>query len=339
MKAVIIAGGFGTRLQPLTFRRPKHLLPLANRPFLEYQVALLRKYGITEIVFATNYMAEQIEGHFGDGSSFGVSLRYALEDVPLGTAGAIRNASGKSLDSAIIVLNGDILTDFSLFEIVNFHKAREAQVTIALKPVDRPHGFGVIVTGEDGRVLTWYEPTEDQKKTAAQNPGPATGETDLINAGIYVLEPDVVLSIPEGRTVSIEREIFPQLLASGSPVFGIETPGYWIDIGRPEQYLAANAAVLSSQVRTDVTFDRIDSSAHVAADAEIDRETSIGPGCSIGPGSRLSRCIILCNVSVGSNSNLVGLIADDDTVVEDDTRSSATSVIASGSRITRGSRL
>src|SRR6266851_792599 len=149
MKAVIIAGGFGTRLRPLTNNRPKHLLPLANKPFLEYQVALLRQHGITEIVFATNYMAEQIEAHFGDGSSFGVSLSYALEKEPLGTAGAIRNAAGDGATDSILVLNGDILTDFDLTKIIAFHKERGARATIALRSVERPHAFGALITEVD----------------------------------------------------------------------------------------------------------------------------------------------------------------------------------------------
>src|SRR5262245_14463977 len=139
MKGIIIAGGFGTRLRPLTYDRPKHLLPVANRPFLEYQVALLRRHGITEIVFATNYLADRIEAHFGDGSRFGVAMRYALETEPLGTAGAIRNAAALCGGDTVLVLNGDILTDFDLQAVLAFHAERRACATIALRAVERPH--------------------------------------------------------------------------------------------------------------------------------------------------------------------------------------------------------
>jgi mannose-1-phosphate guanylyltransferase len=339
LKAVIIAGGLGTRLRPLTNRRPKHLLPLANRPFLEYQIALLHKHGITEITFATNYMADKIESHFEDGAAFGVSLNYAIESEPLGTGGAIRNAVPKLRDKTIIVLNGDILTDFDLSEIISLHRDRRAHATIALRAVPKPHPFGVLETATGGRILSWNEPTEAQKKAVQECAVPETDETDLINAGIYILEADVVRAIPSGRAVSAERETFPKLLKSGARVFGVESPGYWIDVGRPEQYRLANQAVLSSAVQTEVIFERISPTALVASDADIDDLTSIGPGSKIGAGTRLSRSIILGNVTVGANCSHAGLIADEGTVLESDTTSQGGAVIAAGSVIARGTRL
>lgn len=227
MKGIIIAGGFGTRLRPLTYNRPKHLLPVANRPFLEYQVAILKRHGIRDIIFATNYHADQIEAHFGDGSRFGVRMRYALEGEPLGTAGAIRNAASLADGDSVLVFNGDILTDFDLTEIIEFHRAREAEATIALRAVERPHPFGIVLADPDGRVRAWHEPSQEEKKRASENPGPPTGEMDFINAGIYVIEPHVVAGIPAGRSVSIERETYPALLEAGAHIYGCGPLGFW----------------------------------------------------------------------------------------------------------------
>lgn len=341
MKGIIIAGGFGTRLRPLTYSRPKHLLPVANRPFLEYQVALLRVHGVTEIVFATNYFAEKIEAHFGDGSAFGVRMRYALENEPLGTAGAIRNAAAELEPDTVIVLNGDILTDFDVRRIVAFHRDREAQATIALRPVERPHAFGVLDTEPDGRVRAWREPSEEEKKRVAaiaSRSGPKTGEIDYINAGIYVLEPEVIAAIPAGRAVSIERETYPKLLAEGTPVYGIAPQGYWMDMGHPEQYLQANAAVLRKTVSTDVPFS---SGTDHASDegAEIDDATSLGRNVSVGRGSRVSESIMMDGVRVGANTVLDGVVAEEDVVIEDDVTARRGVVLARGSVVRRGARL
>jgi mannose-1-phosphate guanylyltransferase len=173
MRGVIIAGGFGTRLRPLTLRRPKPLIPVANRPFLEYQVAQLRAAGVEEIVFATNYLADRIEAHFGDGSRFGVRMRYAMEQEPLGTAGAIRNAVEGLPPMRCIVFNGDILTDFDLGAIVRSHLERKAQATLTLYRVQRPHPYGIIQVAEDGRVQAFIEPSEEQKR-AAEMPASAS---------------------------------------------------------------------------------------------------------------------------------------------------------------------
>jgi len=339
VKGIIIAGGLGTRLQPLTYTRPKHLLPVANRPFLEYQVALLRRHGVREIIFATNYLAEKIEAHFGDGSRFGVTMRYALETEPLGTAGAIRNAAALCPGDALLVLNGDILTDFDLGQILAFHQTRRAQATIAVRAIERPHAFGVLDTEPDGRVRAWREPTEEEKKRVATAPGPPTGETDYINAGVYILESEVVERIPTGRPVSIERETYPQLIAEGARVFGIAPEGYWIDIGRPEQYLAANAAVLTGAVQTDVPFRQIGESAEIAPGVLLDATTSVGQGARIGAGSRLKGCIILDGVVIGTNAALTDLIAEEGAEVGDDVTACGGAVLAAGTVIGRGTRL
>jgi NDP-sugar pyrophosphorylase family protein len=339
MKGIIIAGGFGTRLRPLTYDRPKHLLPVANRPFLEYQVALLKRHGVSDIIFATNYQAHQIEAHFGDGSRFGVTMRYALEKEPLGTAGAIRNAAALAPDETVLVFNGDILTDFDLSEIVQFHCMRGARATIALRTVERPHPFGALQTEPDGRVLSWHEPSDEEKRRVAENPAGPSGEHDFINAGVYILEPEVIARIPTDRPVSIERETYPQLIGQGCPVYGFAPLGFWLDIGRPDQYLAANAAVLSRMVRTEVPYRPIGEGVQIAPDAEVDAATCIGDGAVIESGCRLKGCVLLRNVRVGRNAALTGLIADEDTQIGDDVTSRPGPVLARGSMVARGTRL
>src|SRR5579871_1817427 len=172
MRGIIIAGGRGTRLLPLTYARPKHLLPVANRPFLEYQVSLLRDSGVTDIVFATSYFADQIEAHFGDGRAFGVTMHYAVESEPLGTGGDIRNAAALVPADTLLVLNGDVLSDFDLSALVAFHHQRGARATVALRPIERPHACGVVDTDADGRVTAWREPSEEEKRRVATDPGP-----------------------------------------------------------------------------------------------------------------------------------------------------------------------
>lgn len=338
MKGIIIAGGLGTRLRPLTYRRPKHLLPVANRPFLEYQVALMKRHGIEEIIFATNYRAGQIEAQFGDGSALGVDLRYAIEDQPLGTAGAIRNAAALCHGESVLVFNGDILTDFDLGEILAFHRANDSRATIAMRAIERPHGFGVMETDSEGRVHAWIEPSEEQKRRVAENPEPTTGESDYINAGIYVLEPEALERIPTGTPVSIERETYPKLIAEGAPIYGIAPAGYWLDIGRSDQYLAANSAVLTRAVKTDVPFAQFGKDSRIDPGASVGESTAVGQGATVGSGSRLAGCIILDGVRVGANCALSGLIADEGCAIGDDVVAQS-AVLAAGSLIERGSRL
>ena len=241
--------GLGTRLRPITYRRPKPLMSLANRPFLEYQVALLKKHGITEIVFATNYMAEKIEAHFGDGSRFGVRMRYALEETPLGTGGAIRNAADLFPGEAVAVFNGDILTDFDLSAVVAFHKDRRAISTITLAEVPGPSPFGLLILNEEGRVVEWREPSEETKKALAADhdmlPSARIHQRRVLRPGAGVHRPNTA-----GRPSSVERDIYPKLLAERAAVFGFAPGGFWMDVGRAEQLMTATQAVLWGAVHT-----------------------------------------------------------------------------------------
>lgn len=345
MKGIIIAGGLGTRLRPLTYRRPKPLVPVANRPFLEYQVALLRKHGIEDIVFATNYMADRIESHFGDGSRFGVRMRYALEETPLGTGGAIRNAADLFPGEAVIVFNGDVLTDFDIGAILAFHLRKRALSTLTLAEVPSPNPFGVLTLDAEGRVLKWVEPSEEAKKALIVDPDLVPAGKDLINAGIYMLEPEFVARIPPGVPSSLERKIYPQLIAEQAPLYGIAPGGFWMDVGRAEQLLTATQAVLSDAVRTAIAGLAVGEETTISPSAWIDGQTVIGNSCRVGEESRLEGCIVLDNVIIGSHVRLHHVILDDGTTVEDevviDGRGGGGSVpvIAAGSTLCKGTRL
>jgi NDP-sugar pyrophosphorylase family protein len=344
LKGIIIAGGQGTRLRPLTYHRPKPLVPVVNRPFLEYQVALLRHYGIDDIAFATNYMTEQIQSHFGDGSRFGVRMRYAIEESPLGTGGAIRNAADLFPGESVAVFNGDVLTDYNLGEILDFHAKKGAVATISLQPVPAPNPFGVLVLDEADRVKTWLEPSEEVKKALALQKNIAHTGTDLINAGFYVFDAQFIARIPPGTRCSVERDIFPPLLKENGPVYGIAPGGFWMDLGRAEQLMAASRAIMDGSVRSFTDGVALAEDVRVAPDARIEGLTSIGRGSSVESGSIVSDCIILNNVAIGRNATLRHLIVDDNCTIEDDvvlegTPTGATPVLANGTEVKRGSRL
>lgn len=363
MKGIIIAGGAGTRLRPLTYSRPKPLIPVVNRPFLEYQVALLKRHGIDEIIFCTNYMADKIAAHFGDGSAFGVKMQYAIEETPLGTAGAIRNAQELAGRDTLVVLNGDVLTDFDLSSILKFHRQKKALVTLTLKEVPSPSPYGVIITDEDGRVREFREPSEAQKKALAANPDVEQTGVDYINAGIYVMEPEALDAIPTGRPVSVERETYPKLLADGAPIYATARDGYWLDIGRPEQYRQATEAILSRDIAVEVPGEwqpagywaqegvDIDPTAHIAPTvhigtnarigpgASITGKTVIGPNCRVGADTTLTDCILESDVIVGERVKLCGVILDNRSHVEAEAVITMPAVFAAGSVIGRGTRI
>lgn len=345
MKGIIIAGGLGTRLRPLTYQRPKPLTPVANRPFLEYQVALLRKHGVTDIVFATNYMAERIEAHFGDGSRFGVKMQYAVEKEALGTGGAIRNAAQLVPDSPLIVFNGDVLMDFDLGEIIAFHNSKRASATIALAEIPSPNPFGVLHLTSDGEVERWEEPTEELKKRLALDRDIAPTGIDYINAGCYILAPSCIARIPLNQKVSIERETYPRMIAEKAGVYGYVAKGYWIDLGRAEQLLSATQSILAGMVCTPTPGVSVGEGTVIAPTTWINGLTAIGKQCRIAGESRLENCILMDNVTVGANVRLYGVIVDENAVIEDEVvitgrgGGDAVPVIAAGSVLTRGTRL
>jgi mannose-1-phosphate guanylyltransferase/phosphomannomutase len=363
MKGIIIAGGAGTRLRPLTYTRPKPLIPVVNRPFLEYQVALLKRHGIDEIIFCTNYMSEQIATHFGDGSRFGVKMHFVNEETPLGTAGAIKNAQTVAGRETLVVLNGDILTDFDISSIIEFHQSKDALVTLTLKEVPSPSPYGVIDTDDDGRVQEFREPSEAQKKALAANPNIEPTGVDYINAGIYIMEPEALDAIPTGRPVSIERETYPQFLAEGKPIYAVARQGFWLDIGRPEQYRQATQAILARDITVEVPGEwtalgywamenvQVDPTAHVAPTVHLGAGSKIGPGvsltgktviglgCCIKANATLTDCILQEGVIIGQGAQLTGVILDDGCHVEAETVVTVPSVLAAGTVLRKGTRI
>ena len=233
--AVILVGGLGTRLKPLTLSAPKPMLPTAGVPLLAHLVARIRDAGITHVVLGTSYRAEVFDGYFGDGSAFGVEMEYVLEETPLGTGGGIRNVAPKLRGDTVLIFNGDVIADVDLGALLKTHTEANADVTLYLTRVDDPRSFGCVPTDADGRVTAFLE----------KDPNPIT---DQINAGTYVFGRDVIDTIPAGRPVSVERETFPGLLSSGAVVVGHVASSYWRDLGRPDDYIAGSADLVLGKV-------------------------------------------------------------------------------------------
>jgi len=278
MRAVILAGGEGTRLRPLTLSLPKPVVPVVDRPFLRHQLDLLAGAGVRDVVFSVAYRPERVEAVFGDGSAFGVKIRYAVEDTPLGTGGAVRNALDL-LDDRTIVMNGDVLTDVDLAQLVRRHEQQQASATILLTPVPNPSAYGLVETDASGRVLRFRE-----------KPKPEEITSDTINAGIYILETRVIDLIPPSVSHSIERGFFPALLARGDVVFGPVHRGYWIDIGTPEKYLQVHRDILGGRFRVALEAEArsggfVARGARIADGARLEAPFFVGPGCEIEAGA------------------------------------------------------
>src|SRR5438128_7542615 len=235
MKAVVMAGGEGTRLRPLTSNQPKPMMPMANRPLMEHVIRRLALHGIDDIVVTVAFLASHIRNYFGDGSELGVSMRYATEETPLGTAGSVRNAAAE-LDDTFMVISGDVLSDIDLNAVVKAHRASGALATIALRRVENPIDFGIVITSADGWVERFLEK-------------PTWGQvfSDTINTGIYVLEPEIFDFIEGGHPVDFSSEVFPALLEQGKPLFGFPCEGYWEDVGTLEAYGKAHQDVLDGK--------------------------------------------------------------------------------------------
>jgi len=238
MKAILLAGGKGTRLRPLTLHTPKPIVPIFNRPFLHYQIDLLKQVpGLNEVILSLNYQPRRIEDVFGDGRSVGLPIRYLVEPQPLGTGGAIKFTE-PHLDGPVIVFNGDVLTEIDLNAVLALHRSRKAKATIVLTPVDNPTAYGLVETDADGNVQRFLE-----------KPKPDEITTNNINAGIYILEPDTFDRIPKDTPYSIERSYFPSLVERGEAFVAYVYEGYWIDIGTPEKYTQVHRDIMSGAFR------------------------------------------------------------------------------------------
>jgi mannose-1-phosphate guanylyltransferase len=288
VKAVILAGGEGTRLRPLTLRLPKPTAPIADRPLLHHQLDLLKRAGVREVVFSVAYQPERIQAVFGDGSAFGTKIHYAVEDAPLGTGGAVKNAE-PHLDTTTIVFNGDILIDVDLAAVVAEHQRTHAAATIVLTPVENPSAYGLVETDADGRVKRFTEKPKDPSQITTNN----------INAGIYILETRTLGLMPEGVNYSIERGFFPALLATGDLVRAHVHGGYWIDIGTPEKYLQVHRDILSERLRVDLHGVRRDGG-WIHPEATVDKAARLQGPFYLGRG-----CEVMANASVGAGAVLV----------------------------------
>ncbi len=241
MKAVIMAGGFGTRLHPLTINMPKPMVPIFNRPIMLHIVDLLKRHGITELIMLLYHQPETIKNFFGDGSEFGVSITYVTPLDDFGTAGAVK-AAAKHLDERFVIISGDLLTDFDLSKALDFHEQKQAQATLALTSVADPLQFGVVITDNQGRISQFLEK-------------PDWGEvfSDTINTGIYILEPEVLDLIPVGENYDWSKDVFPAMLAQKTALFGCILKGYWADIGHTDAYLDASRDLCAGKIKVEIS--------------------------------------------------------------------------------------
>jgi mannose-1-phosphate guanylyltransferase / phosphomannomutase len=328
MKAVVMAGGEGTRLRPMTASMPKPLLPVVNRPIMEHVLRLLRKHGYTEVVVTVQFLASLVRNYFGDGEELEMQLQYATEEEPLGTAGSVKNAEAALADDTFLVISGDALTDIDLTQLVEFHKKNKALVTVCLTRVPNPLEFGITILDDDGRVQRFLEK-------------PTWGQvfSDTVNTGIYVMEPEVFDYVAAGESVDWSGDVFPRLIEEGRAVFGYVAEGYWEDVGTLESYHKAQADVLEGRVDVDIDGFEISPGIWVAEGAEVDPEailrgplyigdyakveagaelreyTVLGSNVVVRSGAFLHRAVVHDNVFIGPLANLRGCVVGKNTDV------------------------
>lgn len=289
--AVVLVGGKGTRLRPLTLSAPKPMLPTAGLPFLTHLLSRIAAAGIEHVILGTSYKPAVFEAEFGDGSALGLQIEYVTEEHPLGTGGGIANVAGKLRNDTAMVFNGDVLSGADLAQLLDFHRSNRADVTLQLVRVGDPRAFGCVPTDEEDRVVAFLEKTEDPP-------------TDQINAGCYVFERNVIDRIPQGREVSVEREVFPALLADGDcKIYGYVDASYWRDMGTPEDFVRGSADLVrgiapSPALRGHRGEQLVHDGAAVSLGALLIGGTVVGRGAEIGPGTRLDGAVIFDGVRV-----------------------------------------
>jgi len=297
LRALILAGGLGTRLRPLTYSRPKHLLPIANVPHIDHVLDLLQRHGVHEIVLLTSYLAEAFEPTVERAAQRGLTVAVAHEREPLGTAGALKNAQQLVGDETFLAFNGDVLTDVDLSEMVDWHRERNAEATIVLTAVDHPSAYGVVPTEPDGRVLGFIE-----------KPAPGEAPTNLINAGVYICEPRLLDRIPAGQVFSAERGLFPAVVEDRT-MYAKGTDAYWMDIGTPANYLQANLDALAGRYLCSAVTHPDEGMALLAPGAELHESARVFSSC-LGSGSRVEaaatvkRAVLLPGATVGEGATV-----------------------------------
>jgi len=324
VQALVLAGGEGTRLRPLTYTTPKPVMPLAGRPFLSFMLEWARSHGVDEVILSCGFMSDAVKRVLGDIYD-GMRLRYVIEADPLGTAGPVRLALDEGLlEERLLVLNGDVLTDMDLTAEVAEHERSGARVTLALYPVDDTASYGVVPTAEDGRVEAFLEKTDGEVPT------------NRINAGAYVVEREVVeAAVPPGRPVSFEREVFPLLVGDG--LYGWAGAGYWIDIGTPERYLEATWDLLAGRVGSqlpprDETGSLVYENCLVAG-ARVGPQSVLGRHCSVGSDARVERSVLHERVHVGADAQVVEAVLAERVRVGEQARVEAGAIVGAGAVI------
>lgn len=324
MRAVVLVGGEGTRLRPLTLTTPKQMLPIGGRPMIERVMDWLSSHGVDEAVLSLGYRPDAFLKAYPDGECAGVRLHYAVEDSPLDTAGAIRFAALEGgVEETFVVVNGDVITTLDVTALVQFHRDRSAEATIALTPVEDPSAFGVVPTREDGQVIAFIE-----------KPAREEAPTNLINAGTYVLEPSVLDRIPAGRRVSIERETFPALVAEGR-LYALGSEASWLDAGTPAAYLAANLVHAPVGPRTWEGGGRAENSV-IGEDVVVEagavvEDSVLMDGVTVGAGATVRGSIVAAGARIGAGARVEGLsVIGDGWVVEAD-------AVVSAARLPSGS--
>ena len=335
MKAVLLLGGLGTRLRPLTADRPKQMLPVCGRPMIEWVCEHLARHGVTDIVLSLGYRSEAFTEAYPDGKIGRLRFEVAIEPEPAGTAGAVRfAATAARLSETFLVLNGDVLTDLDVSALVQFHADSGAHASIALQPVDDPYAYGLVLADATGRVHTFAEKPEPGSAIPRHPDGPRP----TISAGTYVLEPSVLDRIPPGRAVSIEREVFPALVAD-TALCALAEDTYWLDTGTPPQYLAANLDILEGRRPTARVADEATMASRGLDARSRIRSSAVGTGCRIGPDAVIVRSILMEDCEVGRGAVVTDSVLGPEVVVGAGALVTRHSVVGRGQRIESGAVL
>ena len=352
MKAVILVGGEGTRLRPITFLNPKPMLPLVNKPFMENFILWLRSHKIKDIIFSTGYLPEIFKNYFGDGGNFGLKLTYIREENPLGTCGGVKNVENYLGSDDFMVFNGDILSSLDLTGMIAFHESKKADITIALTAIDNPTSYGLVPVDDEGRVKQFLE-----------KPSQEEINTNLINAGIYIIRSNMMKLAPEGRRYSIEREFFPMVLSEGYKIYGYISDSYWLDVGTPQKYLTAHYDILNKKTSFKFPYKEVMENIYIGKGskylknnfvsgpvvigrgtriekgARIMPLTVIGDDCMISEGAEICGSIIFNNCKIGRDCLIKESIISNNVEIGKNVSIEDLSIIGDNSRIEEGNML
>jgi len=313
VKAIVMAGGYGTRLRPLTINTPKPMVPIGNLPMMEHVIGLLAEHGLTDVTALLYFHPEHVRDYFGDGSAFGVNMSYKIPDEDLGTAGAVRYALGE-VDEPVLVISGDLLTDFNLTEAIEWHRTKKADATILLTRAENPVAYGIVITDDNGRIVRFLEK-------------PSWGEafSDTINTGIYILEPDAARLIPEGENFDFSQNLFPRMLVGGMNLCGKVMSGYWKDVGNVDEYFRAHTDLFEGDLTLDLKVPKTDAgdsvlyqgaNVRLSGDISLSGTVILGDDVWIEPGCSLHNCAIGSRSRIGANSDLKDTIIWSDTAID-----------------------